>query len=242
MRKLVVSLTAAFALVLGLLAASTPTRAVASPTPKPTAATARHYRWTLSSLEHNAMIRAGKVSYHTPGRTLDYRVARKYFDGSPHPVDWRRQFAAGWLYAGGSITHISSSERAAVRRRERTITNAQTCTGHSDIKYLATAWYPIQIRLNSCQTNQIIDLAEGCLGVAGAGGVATPKINSVAPRWATASRLKGTIAVAMLYCAINLVALKIARDTSPYNAVKVRIEWPWKPALYVVNAYVWPQT
>lgn len=45
--------------------------------------------------------------------TLDYGKANKYDKGK---VTLRRQFAAGWLWSGKKISHISSAELKAVKR------------------------------------------------------------------------------------------------------------------------------
>lgn len=216
-RKLAVTLVAAFALV----AASVAVPAHAAPVAHPDANQPEyHHKYTikLSKIEKSAAVRAGKINAATKGKTLDYRVAKKYYKGSAHPHNWPRQFAAGVLAAHGHISHISSKELSKVKHIERSLFAAPRCTGKSGASVLLTYWYPIRVRLNSCQTNIAIDIAEGCIPLAGAGIVFDPGIVG-----------KAAVVTAMVECGLNLVMLKLAKDVSPLGAVTLRIEIPGKP-------------
>ena len=110
------------AVTLALLA-GTPSTAGAAPTETAQAAAAAagkdspHKDWRKAlNKSQKADVLAGtrifQKSINKAHTTLDYKKANKYDNGRNTA---RRQFAAGWLYWGKRISHISKAERKKVR-------------------------------------------------------------------------------------------------------------------------------
>lgn len=112
------------------------------------------------------------------GHTLDFRKANAADGG--HTTS-RRQSLAGWLYAGGKITHMSSAEHKktlsyihkgnAYASLPHTQTGKVICSGSDAIVNYAKHWYgPPNSRwyFNSCRTAKILWTMDTVIIVSGA--------------------------------------------------------------------------
>ncbi|MGI3781013.1 MAG: hypothetical protein ACRYG2_09565 [Janthinobacterium lividum] len=114
----------------------------------------------------------------TSRSTIDLRRAEKYDGG--HTTS-RRQSLAGWLYAGGKISHMSTAERKrtlsfihkgnAYASLPHTSAGKVICTGSDQIvKYSAHKHGPPNFRwyLNSCRTKKVLWTMDSIVVVSGA--------------------------------------------------------------------------
>lgn len=127
----------------------------------------------IPAAQTRGILLAGRLQHYATNRkthVLDYAKANRYDQGH---VTFRRLFAAGWLTAGGRITHISSAERkkvhSYVRRGDpfsssRDHLGRKHCTGqnkvvtsgtHVSIYHMRVHRYTAQW-YDSCQTNLIL--------------------------------------------------------------------------------------
>lgn len=196
-------------------------RALASPKPIPQSQGPSN-GWKTAYLSHSewdAVKRGVNVYTVNDSRTLDYRIAIAKYKTSPHPVNWRRQFAAGWLKQG-PISHISSSELAAVKRVQKNMGFAEqplgvhpdtpNCTGVSKKTSGSTA---VHYYFNSCQTTNAIYAAVGCIPLIGLFLGRLPGIG-------------GTIVqgLGIAGCVITGGMISAARDNSSVHAIIVDVE------------------
>jgi hypothetical protein len=179
----------------------------------------------LSSTESDFARRAAIVASNV-GSTLDYRVAASKYRTSAHPISWRRQYAYGWLRAGGAISHISSAEKTAVIKLGRAMLGLSPlstvtpyspyCTGSHGVSVLSYAVsYKLQVKLNSCQTNALVNMGGYCSLAAGAMGFMFPSVYG-----------KAALGAASLLCGANTAWLYTAQQNSSVHAVRIRMPLP----------------
>lgn len=177
-RKLVVALVTALALVMGTSTVQAHAAPVTpqSQAPKPTW---RYYK--VSSTQYHFLRLAALTRYYNKrDRTLDYRIAIKRFrTSSSNHTKWRRHYAAGWLKAGGHIDHITAGELSRIKtiRRAHSVSPlvvqpmSPNCRGVTKVvKGTTTARYRItHYYMNSCKVNNLESFLGWCTGVAGFG-------------------------------------------------------------------------
>lgn len=206
-------------LVVSALLAATVRPAHAAPTPTPQSSAHYRHKYTakVSPIERQAVKQGQQIRSATTGHTMDYRVAIAKYKGSRHPVNWRRQFVAGWIWAGGRVTHISSHERSLVMQVGRRYMAGMVCTGQTKVRIRAQFTYRTWIWANSCITNYLVKSGEYCVGAAGAVALILGK--SLAP-----AVILGSL---MMACGGYAGWFAAARDNSSVHAIILRIGDYW---------------
>lgn len=211
------------------LSASSP--AVATPHPPPADATSNRSTVTLSTTQWKAvkLVTKARNDAVTPGgASMDYaKVKRIFAVNKTYGTDWRRQMAAGYLQAGGRITDISKVEKAkvnAMRKKmygKKRVSGAARslkdlspyCTGKSG--KVVVNKHESHTNYNSCQTDDLVDLWTGCMGLMGSAvALATKK---KVPKLAIPAYVIG------VFCAAERKVLTRAQRQSKDRAVYIRM-------------------
>lgn len=165
-----------------------------------------------------------KARNSTNTTTLDYRRAIKAFrTGAGDHTTWRRQYAAGWLKAGGHLSHITAGERSKVVTVERSAFKprnavqplAPNCRGSNRVTnphnqgggqmFAQTTSY----FWDSCRVNRLLASTATCVAVIGFGAV------FIGPNvW-----IKAAMAFGVLVCALTGTQVTAARSNSTLAAV-----------------------
>lgn len=239
MREFITSLVLAAALVLGLTYSGSAPQGHASPVTPQASAPQHIYQINLTKDESYQEGAAKNVRKHTPGKILDYHVARHYFANLSRPALFRREFAYGWQAMGGKIINLNQAERTAIHSVPHPAAFGATplvvprCTGVNQGPVLLTGQitFNLRIKTNSCVSHALEVVTQYC-------GIATGAMAFLLGPDVSASAALGSLA---LSCGEQWAWINIAISDSSVKAMIIRLPLPGDqiaritrmPALYL---------
>lgn len=191
--------------------------AQAEPVPKASSPSGTR-SYTISGTAASAIKKGAWITWETTnGKTgvdLDYRIAKRRFSS----ISSARQFAAGWDWSGGTISHVSSYERRKIdwHKRRTFSTPLSTCRGVTRERFNPEWKYDSWIYLDSCQTNKLLKQRGGVVIVCGVADKISGKIKHPVG-WG----VQAATTMCITFFGLRTLDIAEARANSPVGGVVV---------------------